>query len=378
MVVAALVIVAVLAAMALAAITWSKPPPVVTPEHRAAAVRVEAVVCREERRREVAQPTVETEMVEATAAFVRTGDWEWVIAAADIYARGSFPHYRPNPIVAARLYTMASRGGNTDARSKFAGAFGRAMAPEDMAGDEVPAAWASAMLDEATRRLATARRPQPRPPPPPPPRPPPPPPTIPSDGQNVHDHGVVAATRKTIDMLRSEQGTGASVDDIREAFDAVPDLSDAERARADMVLTSLTTSEHSRLGVSESEAVSLVYDRLRGTDHGVETLAKQLASAIEAGDVVCSTGKIARMVGALDGVCDDVTTAKPLWAVREELASLAHKVRERVLHGSGGHEGSEEIMVHTFREAARETYVDGLGMSASVVDPLVEALVSGF
>ena len=392
-----MVVLAVLAVLAALVVAWTVPAPrpVVTRSYRAASVRVEAQACKEERREEVARPAVARELESATTAFALTGDWALVVQVADTYARGSFPDFRANPIVAARLYALASRCGVDAIRAlalaKFASAFNQAS--EDVSGEELPAAWASAMLNEATRRLAVV------PPVVPPATTPvvtPPPPrralTVPNDRQNVHDHLVLASVRKNVAVLRDRDGvtgSGSSVEDIREAIDTVKDLTDTERARADMVLASLSTSAHSTLGVSESDTAVMVFDRVRGLEHGVEMLAKQLASGIEGGALVCSTGKIARMVGTLDGMDDEATVVKPVWAMREELASMAHKVRERVLQGADdvlkkryehGHEGTglEEVMARELEAAARATYIDELGMSAKVVDPLVEECTSGF
>jgi hypothetical protein len=49
-----------------------------------------------------------------------------------------------------------------------------------------------------------------------------------------------------------------------------------------------------------------------------ETLVKQMASGVEDGTLVCSTGKISRLIGTLDGIeRDGHIEARPMWTVRE-------------------------------------------------------------
>jgi hypothetical protein len=57
-----------------------------------------------------------------------------------------------------------------------------------------------------------------------------------------------------------------------------------------------------------------------------ETLVKQMASGVEDGTLVCSTGKISRLIGTLDGIGrDGHIEARPMWTVRDEIARLAAK-----------------------------------------------------
>ena len=70
----------------------------------------------------------------------------------------------------------------------------------------------------------------------------------------------------------------------------------------------------------------------------IETLATQLATGIEHGVTVCSTGKITRMMSTFDGVynIEGVEKVKPMWALRDEIAGLAAKVRDAHPDDTGG------------------------------------------
>jgi hypothetical protein len=76
------------------------------------------------------------------------------------------------------------------------------------------------------------------------------------------------------------------------------------------MLASLKDSETS-IGVSQVSALSKVWKEILNIDDVTkqknvkETLVKQMASGVEDGTLVCSTGKISRLIGTLDGIGRD-------------------------------------------------------------------------
>ena len=207
------------------------------------------------------------------------------------------------------------------------------------------------------------------------------------DKQNVHDHGVTAAVARSIEALREAAGEECNTPDgvdraVEASVEAVltADLSDvdsreAERIKSDAltVLDHLTETHHSTFGLSERQTLAAVWTSIAKTEDvevrkGLqETLAKQLASAVERGNVVCSTGRISRIVSALEGTGLLVEGgARPMWAVREELGSLAAKLRD---NGDGA---------DAFRERATAEYVDKLGMSMAVMSPIIDEYAEAF
>ena len=107
--------------------------------------------------------------------------------------------------------------------------------------------------------------------------------------------------------------------------------------------SAFATPRHTKMGTRDAaivlyaawETIQRQDGMLR--DNLVETLAMHLASGIEHGVPVCSTGKITRIMSTFDGVEDiaGVEKVKPLWALRDELAGLAAKSRN-------AHEDAEE------------------------------------
>jgi hypothetical protein len=111
---------------------------------------------------------------------------------------------------------------------------------------------------------------------------------------------------------------------------------------------------------------------------------------VETGATVCSTGKISRIVSTLEGVPDieeGVHKSRTTDIVRQELASLASKTRDdKLREGGDGAEdrynsGDESIaagMRSEFRRRALGTYVKDLGMSPSVIEPILSVYEESF
>lgn len=204
------------------------------------------------------------------------------------------------------------------------------------------------------------------------------------DSQNVHDHGVSAVTSFNIENLKKNvdiNKLGGGNDDIRAA---ILDTKTDERTKADAmhVLDKLGDYRHSTFGTTEKEALQMVWSRIKSQDDATlrenlkETLAKQLASAVENGHVVCSSGKITRIMGTLDGVSNEA--ARPMWAVREELANLAAKSRDKATESYGDTPEAGRRAQEAFAAEVKAEYIDKLGMSKKIVEPLIDEYSMGF
>ncbi len=408
----------------------SSPPPVpagLGPEQRAEPVaRSGAELPSEETRR----------LRDLADAFeADEGAWDALVAVGDVYRNGAFPRFLPDDAMALECYKLASRCPDGDvagiAQSKYVQTRESPVAPADRAGAPMPVEHGRRALALASRRLAhmpegtvysrpkhARRMPEPEPAPvvddldwawvdavaaaaeatllPVGAAVPPRPARFRTDSQNVHDHAVVSATKKNLDGLREAGGREPNEEEIKDAVLRRGNLSDAEALDALRVVDSLQGElRHSTLGVTEREALAMVWARIQREpdaalrDSLTETLARQLASGVEHGHVVCSTGKIARIASTLEGAgLADVATARPTWAVKEELATLAAKVREETLAGldapaASAYERGEAPAVDArmrdeFRRRATATYVRELGMSAAVVEPMLEAMEAAF
>jgi hypothetical protein len=360
--------------------------------------------------------------------------WEVLLAVGDLYRRGAYPRFLPDEELAAECFRVAAAcpAGRVagEGQSKFVEARLERISAADRAGAplpplpgrrvcalardaisrtprgefEKPAAAAAAAVRRASllsargrdegaydaedeedwlyqqlqllQAASPARRPAD------------PSAAVPrrEDPQNVHDHGVSAATRANLAALQAAVGQAADGGEAAAAAAEARDLAEVRavvarlpagelRQDAERVLDALTAATHGTFGVSERAALALVWRaiaRRSGSEARkgalVETLARQLASAVEHGHVVCSTGKIARIVGALDGtgvMGAAAEAARPMWAVRDEIATLAARVRDEFSNGTAAAARQE------FARRARELYAGQLGISPALLDPIV-------
>ena len=334
--------------------------------------------------------------------------WDLLVAAGDAYARGQFPQKAPDTVTAELCYRgaviapdagvaglaqmkllelkmspvsfddIAKGSGTLDPR------FGRAMYAAALnAVSKLP--WSAFqtpkfVIKGKPAQLATYEQNAYDPvrfetaPLTKAPQAPQPPPAYTTDAQNVHDHAVtqviakniaaISSPDKHIDNLQEDQSA-------REVIEAImrsdpKELSHAEKTNAIKVVKSLTSNVHSRFRQSEREVLAKVWNKIQDVKspqekkNMSETLAKQLSASVENGSVVCSSGKIARMTATLEGSgVEGIGSMRPMWAVRDEIGSLAHKVRER-----GG-------TADDFLSEARKTYVQDLGMNPAILEPVL-------
>lgn len=305
-------------------------------------------------------------------------EWSVLIQAGDVYARGDYPTYRPSVTVAELCYRAAAEGPDPHvagmAQARFIETRVAGIPEDDVLGRAIPRQYADTLLVQARRHAQTARTfyhvPRPferknvekRTPEKEPPKTP----RVPDDPQNVHDHGVVQGLVRYLKQL-PEGAPDAREEVLAHALDS-PDLSDDDKARVVMVLDSLGSEPHSRLGVSEMDVLGRVYAKLPAASRDI--LVRQLASGVEDGLVVCSTGKIARMLGSFDGL--GVLSAgetKPMWVVKEELSRIAVQVRDQFP------DAGPNVLRQEFRRRAAKDYTH---LNPTVLEPILEAYCLGF
>ena len=207
------------------------------------------------------------------------------------------------------------------------------------------------------------------------------------DDQNVHDHGVAAGIRAAVAeiraALRDGPGEPSAPDEVAAEIESVVDhtlsLIDGTGstvAEAMAMIDSLVDTPFEAFGgVSERRMLACVWRHIRALppawgDDMRGQLVRELAAGMERGMPVCSAGKFARMISVYDGRDVLVSKPKPMWAVREELARMAARTRDAAGGQEGGQEGGEAAK-RGFIAEARAQYIDGLGMSPSILEPII-------
>jgi len=350
------------------------------------------------------------------------GRWEHLIAIGNVYHKGAFPRFRPNVRMALDIYRVTSSCPDQVtadlALAKYIEARTDDMNSDDVAGDSLPVEFGERVCEVAAQAFMRSRLNRQKKPKAPPVIVPEPPvaeavlfdfdtiwnniQTVSanprSDSQNVHDHSVTKTIKHNIHKLRSNCGANdneSTLESVRHSVLEQPNLSDDEKYQALQVIDNLSDKQHSSYDVSEKDVLSLVWSKIRGNsetkDDMAEILARQLASGIEYGTVVCSSGKIARMMGTFDGIdAAELEPSRPLWAVKEEMANVASSIRERHLQKMSSDQISEyekgdsssdhivQAMKQDFQNKVKTDYVDKLGMNADIIDKMMGTYMEAF
>lgn len=323
--------------------------------------------------------------------FKQTQSWDNIIAMGDIYKNGSYPRFKNNKQLAMECYKTAARcpDGNIAgvAQLKYIETRNDNINEIDNIGKELPCSFGIEICDLAINianntRLSSFNRPksqihQPLPLP----LPLLPVHTLPlqlnfdqnqlvyrNDTQNVHDHGVTNILKSNIKKLNeNKKNDDDNVDDnIINIIDSIithPELSESVKANALTVIDNLNSTEkHSSYDITEKDALTLVWNKINKNPDNIEILAKQLDSGIENGNIVCSTGKIARIIGTLDGIDSDITLSKPLWVIRDEIGTLAGKI----MNSNVANPKQE------FENSVINIYIKDLNMNKSIIQPIID------
>lgn len=334
---------------------------------------VKIVVRKRKKVRVVEARDAAAEIVAAMEALVptfeRSRDWTVPLRLAGVYERGSYPAFSSDQETARTLYMAVA----TMASDPVVAAHARtkvviALDPGDEAGKRLPPEPATRMfkamkrVSEMERAYAVERVEDPiaffamEPT------------IVYEDAQNVHDHGVVASLRKAATAVEDTDTKNAVRQEVIDAIaETMPDLDEAVRADAiAFVADHVDDAPVASIGTSTAAALCDTWKKIGDIEdparraNAAETLARQMADGYERGNPVCATGRVARILGALDGVTDSAVIIRPTWAVREELASMAAKCSNEGLGGEA------------FEKMAMKTYVQDLGMIEEVVRPIVD------
>jgi hypothetical protein len=220
-----------------------------------------------------------------------------------------------------------------------------------------------------------------------------------NESQNVHDHAVMSIAKlnlKTItvsEQANTNHDNAATLMNVNEIIKSNTELTSQQKSNALLVLKKLDGINKTGFGVTEQDVLTIVVNRIMNEKNDVikqnlsETLGKQIATGVENGSVVCSTGKILRILGTLDGA-DDVEQIRPIWALKEEIGTLAASIRdkhvsqlncvEKEAYDRGELVDVEAQMKTEFNQSAEQIYFEKLNMSKAIVGPIIKLYEDAF
>lgn len=167
-----------------------------------------------------------------------------------------------------------------------------------------------------------------------------------NDSQNVHNHSVQNISKNIINIIDNESNKiySKSFDENSLLFlnelKKYDDITHTERNNILQVLNSMSDNIHSKYQKSEKDIFNMSFDRIMSKTNPEEKknliimFAQNIASAVEYDIVVCSTGKITRMLSSFDIIDTELPDLKPDWIIKEEIANKSSKIREDILKES--------------------------------------------
>ena len=151
-----------------------------------------------------------------------------------------------------------------------------------------------------------------------------------NDTQNVHDHTLQNIGKKIIQQLDINKGDAVNNTFNVNVTDLLKHVDESKYTNIKRVCNSLSTSIHSKYEKSEQDVFNLVWSKIKHDKNLIIMFIENLESSIEHDIIVCSTGKIMRMLSTLDILDSDTPTLKPEWVIREEISRIISNIIEKL------------------------------------------------
>jgi hypothetical protein len=258
---------------------------------------------------------------------------------------GIYPFMRPNPAAAAEMFAAAAATAPTrveqaDHVASYNTIIYHPILPIDIAGDALPPPSPREIALPVVEKKKDV----------------PPPAKIEfnADKQNVHDHAVASTSLTNIQKLKP-----SNVDYLPLV------LSENTNENIQMVLLSLSDHEHSRFMTSEHALFNNIYDFIMNIEddeerkNALETFFLNLNDCVENNLVVCSSGKMERMISTLCGVHPEIQPIGNMSVFKQALADIASNVRD----------GEEKNELY---DVAVKSLIQKMGVDEKVVAPIVQ------
>jgi hypothetical protein len=147
---------------------------------------------------------------------------------------------------------------------------------------------------------------------------------IKNDSQNVHDHSLQNIGKQIIHVLQKDFSDDGSIftQNYTKLLNKVPTNSKSSFER---VCNSFSDLKHSKYDKSEKQIFNLVFNKIQNNNDFLDIFIDNILSCIESDVIVCSTGKIMRMLSTLDIIDSDTPTLKPDWVIKNEISQIISK-----------------------------------------------------
>lgn len=180
-----------------------------------------------------------------------------------------------------------------------------------------------------------------------------------SDKHNVHDSGVIKSVAESYKKIKSnnhEKATDALIE-LRQLCES--------NKNALRVLDKIETSTTPITSLNDEKEIDVlltVWNRIQTFDDKEkikQNLILNLADCIDNNTLVCTNGRVARVMDTLN-IIDPLVEIKPRWAIRREIMDLAAKMRDEY--------NELETFKQHLRNECKLRYVDTNLMTQKLLD----------
>lgn len=149
-----------------------------------------------------------------------------------------------------------------------------------------------------------------------------------NDSQNVHNTTLQNTANNIIEVIQNKNNNDFNLN-VHELLNKTS--CDEKKQQVQQVCSSFTTVNHSRYEQSEQAIFNMVWNHIKDNDDLIEIFIDNIISSIENDVIVCSTGKIMRMLSTMDIIDDKTPDLKPDWIIKEELSNIVSNILSKTL-----------------------------------------------
>jgi len=181
-----------------------------------------------------------------------------------------------------------------------------------------------------------------------------------NDTQNVHDHSLQNIGNTILDIL--EKNPEKNTNFYKNLNNLYSHLNETKYPNVKKVCDSYGDLIHSKYDKSEQDVFNLVWSKAQNNNNIIEMLLDNINSSVENDNVVCSTGKIMRMLSTLDVLDKDTPDLKPEWVIKDEITQTISKVlkdlspKEQKEYESDDDEHIKSIIKQRIRKKCEKDY----------------------
>jgi hypothetical protein len=209
-----------------------------------------------------------------------------------------------------------------------------------------------------------------------------------NDSQNVHNHSIQNISKNIIDRLEISKNT--FVENVSlfyiELLKHKDIITKEDDLKITLILDSMSDNIHSKYEKSEKEVFNMVLERiLNKTNINEKTslfhmFTQNLVSIMEYDVVVCSTGKITRMLSTFDVLDTELPDMKPDWIIKQEIANLSSIIRKDILqkYETSDDSVTSEKMRLALIERCQKDYVLSNNLSQTALDNILTDYLEAF